>query len=122
MQTRPELNAHPQWLGTGNSYFPVAARVDGQWWVLRLNNFPDHPMWTLFIDGVRRFDVDDEPESWGQPAMRMIPELGARTAREILEPVSTFLAYGSEVGQPCDGLFCCFGEPRSCFDVDGSTA
>ena len=119
MQTRPELNAHPRWLGTGNSYFPVVASVDGHWWVLRLNNFPDHPMWTLFVDGARRFDLDDEPECWGNLPIGTTSEVDAPTVREALGPISTFLAYGSEVGQPCDGLFCCFGEPKSCFEIDG---
>jgi len=32
--------------------------VDGQWWVLRINSFPDYPIWTLFGGGERRFDVD----------------------------------------------------------------
>ena len=101
----------PLWRGTGSPYFPVAAEMDGQWWVLRRNAFPDHPLWTLFVDGARRCDADDPPDAWGavrpDPAA---PPLDPETARTVLEPLARFAAYGSETGEPCDGLFCC--EPR----------
>jgi hypothetical protein len=100
--SRPELLASPQWRRTGNVYFPVAAAVDGTWWVLRINNYPDHPVWTLFVDGVRRFDIDDTPPTWGQPYDPTAPSLDANTTREILLPIEDSVAYGSEVGQPCD--------------------
>ena len=92
---------------TGNAYFPVAAKVGRSWWVLRINNFPDHPVWTLLVDGQRRFDVDDAPPAWGQPADPALPSLPATDAEKALEPVKTSVAYGSEVGQPCDNPFCC---------------
>lgn len=104
---RPELHASPQWQRTGDVHFPVAASVDDRWWVLRINRFPDHPLWTLFVDGARRFDIDDVPPGWGQPADQSAPMLAARVAEEVLVPVRDFVAYGSEVGQPCDNPFCC---------------
>lgn len=103
----PELSKRPQWRRTGNAYFPVAAFVDGQWWVLRINAFPDHPMWTLFVGGRRRFDVDDVPAAWGDPANKNNPALDSKTAAEVLGPVESFDAYGSEVGRACDNPFCC---------------
>jgi hypothetical protein len=105
-----EPRARPRWRGTGSAYFPVAAEVDGHWWVLRINGFPDHPLWTLFVDGVRRFDLDDAPAGWGGRPDPSAPPLDARTAQAVLEPVEHFAVYGSEVGDPCDGLFCC--DPR----------
>lgn len=102
-----ELRAHPDWRRTGDAYFPVAARVGEAWWVLRINNFPDHPVWTLLVDGVRRFDLDDAPAAWGDPANRSLPSLEATAVEEALAPVREFTAYGSEVGQPCTNLFCC---------------
>ncbi|XVQ14108.1 hypothetical protein ACQP1W_16675 [Spirillospora sp. CA-255316] len=105
-----ELRARPRWLRTGSVYFPVAAEVGGHWWVLRINAFPDHPLWTLFVDGVRRFDINDAPAAWGRQPDPSAPLLEARTARVVLEPVEHLAAYGSEVGDPCDGLFCC--DPR----------
>lgn len=38
----PELAVQPRWRRTGNAFFLVAVRVSGQWWVLRLNSFPDN--------------------------------------------------------------------------------
>src|ERR1700757_5132208 len=50
--------ADPQWLRTGYKFFPYAARQSGQWWVLRLNHgFPEHDMYTLFVDGKAAVDV-----------------------------------------------------------------
>ncbi|MEV0338403.1 hypothetical protein AB0H49_05190 [Nocardia sp. NPDC050713] len=105
--TRPELNARPQWRRTGNAKFPVAAVVDGSWWVLRLNGFPDHPLWTLFVDGTRRFDVDDAPSAWRPRLGESTPLLDSVTAEKVVAPIRRFVAYGSEVGDPCDNPFCC---------------
>jgi hypothetical protein len=102
-----EADARPHWCRTGSAYFPFAAQVSGAWWVLRINNFPDHPLWTLFVDGVRRYDIDDLPPAWGNPASRNNPHLDSRTAADVLAPISAFVPYGSEVGQPCDNILCC---------------
>jgi hypothetical protein len=85
--------------------FPVAAWVNGQWWVLRLNGFPDHPLWT-FIHGESRFDIDDTPAAWATPS-KTVSFLEDKEANEALTPVRDFVAYGSEVGEPCDNPFCC---------------
>lgn len=106
-QLPPEWDARPSWRRTGDPYFPVAALVDGRWWVLRVNSFPDHPLWTLFVDGERRFDVDDAPPAWGRPADPSLPRLDGELVGEVLAPVEGLIAYGSEVGQPCDNPFCC---------------
>jgi hypothetical protein len=74
---------------------------------LRINNFPDHPLWTFFVDGNRRFDVDDAPAAWGNPADRALPALTPEEAEAALAPVASLVAYGSEVGRPCDNPFCC---------------
>lgn len=104
----PVLGARPQWLRTGADYFPAAATVEGQWWVLRLNGFPDHPLWTLFIDGnTTRFDLDDLPPAWGKPLDPSAPLLETHLARMVLAPIRDLAVYGSEVGDPCDDLVCC---------------
>ncbi|MCC3328943.1 hypothetical protein [Nocardia abscessus] len=103
----PELHARPQWRRTGIARFPVAALVDDQWWVLRINGFPDHPLWTLFIDGAPRFDLDDTPPTWGRPSVRSAPSLDPHTAEQVVAPIQGFTAYGSEVGDPCDDPVCC---------------
>ncbi|MGW0182678.1 hypothetical protein [Nocardia sp. NPDC003345] len=102
----PEAFARPVWKRTGDRRFPVAALVDGRWWVLRMNPFPDHSLWTLFIDGVARYDVDQAPPNWGRPSAVTAP-LDAKTADAVLAPVRHLGTYGSEVGRPCDDPFCC---------------
>lgn len=104
---RPELHIRPEWGQTGNVYFPVAAVVNGEWWVLRINNFPDHPLWTLFVNGERRFDITDTPTTWANPAGREHKKLPPEVAAEALRPVERFVAYGSEIGCPCQEI-CCF--------------
>lgn len=95
----------PAWCRTGDVRFPVAARVAGQWWVLRANNFPDHPMWTLFVAGRRQRDIDDPPPAWGRP-VAATAALTPEEVRDALAPVRTLVAYGSEVGRACD-YDCC---------------
>lgn len=104
---RPEHLVTPDWRRTGHATFPTAAKVGGEWWVLRVNAFPDHPLWTLFVDGQRRFDLDDAPPAWGRHAGDLLPRLADGEAREAVGPVESFVAYGSEVGRPCDNPFCC---------------
>ncbi|GAA2407431.1 hypothetical protein GCM10010191_14700 [Actinomadura vinacea] len=97
----------PDWQRTGNTRFPVAARVNDQWWVLRINGFPDHPLWTLFVDGARCHDVHETSTLPGDPTDPSAPVLEPHTAQELLEPVQAFAVYGSEVGAPCDDPVCC---------------
>lgn len=102
-----ELGLRVDWRQTGNNYFPWAAKVGGEWWVLRLNDFPDHPLYTFFVAGQRRFDVDDLPGRWRQQRELVGGALAEAEADEALGPIASFLAYGSEVGTPCDNPFCC---------------
>lgn len=96
---RPELTERPLWTCTDNAYFPSAAWVHGQWWVLRLNGFPDHPNWTLFVDGQVRCDVEDAPCAWGRPAAADRPAMNDEDIAAALGPVESFVAYGSEAGR-----------------------
>lgn len=108
MEQPPEVHAHPYWRPTGHPFFPAAANFDGIWWVMRLNDFPDHPLWTLFIDGnTKRFDTTGLPEHWSHPLRPVGAPLDPDIAREVLAPIEQFAIYGSEVGMPCDNGFCC---------------
>ena len=50
--------------------------------------------------------VDDAPPAWGDPSKSVV-FLEAKDASEAITPVQHFVAYGSDVGQPCDNPFCC---------------
>jgi hypothetical protein len=97
------------WRRTGTRVFLNAARVDGTWWVLRLNCFPDHPLYTLFADGVCVGDVEDlktRAPAWDLDVARR-PALTAGERGEVLTLMRGLGPYGSEVGEPCDGDWCC---------------
>lgn len=101
--TRPVV-----WQHTNARVFVHAARIDDEWWVLRLNDFPDHPLFTLFVGGVVVGDVQDIPTTapaWVlNAAGRQV--LAGEHRSEILTLMRGLGPYGSEVGQPCAGDWC----------------
>lgn len=105
--TPPEAEARPRWRRTRDPRFPAAAHVDGSWWVLRRNPFPDHDLYTLFVDGTARFDLNDLPAPWGNPRSPLLRRLARTTEHHVLASVRRFAVYGSEAGRPCDDPFCC---------------
>lgn len=108
--------ARPHWHRTGYSLFPYAAQESGQWWVLRLNyGFPEHDLYTLFVDGRPAADITGNPDH-PSALVRTIaslrpydpaadePSLGEETAAIAVAPVSRYASYGSEHDDPC--IFC----------------
>ncbi|MEZ0366134.1 hypothetical protein ACAG26_20880 [Mycobacterium sp. pUA109] len=108
--------ATPQWRRTGYTYFPYAARQCGQWWVLRHNyGFPEHDMYTLFVDGQAAADMTGDQYN-RVPLLTSIaalkpadpqsgePTMDAATAESVVAAVARYADYGSEVGDPC--IFC----------------
>ena len=114
--TAIDATAQPQWSRTGYKFFPYAAHHCGQWWVLRLNHgFPEHDLYTLFIDASRATDITankDNPSplvaSVGslKPYDRAAaePQLDTETAAAVVKTVSRYVNYGSEHDDPC--IFC----------------
>ncbi|MEV7443224.1 hypothetical protein AB0O22_19155 [Streptomyces sp. NPDC091204] len=94
------------WLATGSGVFPYAARVEERWWVLRLNDFPEHPLLTFFVDGRRVADVNDVPSDWQRLTDASAPALGAPERAEILDLMAVLGPYGAEYGTPCTGDWC----------------
>ncbi len=109
-----DVNAEPGWMRTGYKFFPYAARESGQWWVLRMNyDFPEHDLYTIFIDGRAVADIngsadDDRPIVANVGALRLYtadsgePELERDVAEAVVRTVADYVVYGSEVGDPCD--------------------
>ena len=55
------------------------ARVDGRPWAVRLNDFPEEPLYTLIVAGDEVIHFDDWPAFWG--ARPLFPrDRGAKTA------------------------------------------
>ena len=116
--TSPAIDetVQPHWLRTGYKFFPYAAPESGQWWVLRLNyGFPEHDMYTLFVDGKPTVDITGSPDH-ASALVRSIaslspydptadePSLEEDTAATVVGPVSRYANYGSEHDDPC--IFC----------------
>jgi hypothetical protein len=94
------------WFRTGIEPFGHAAWIAGRCWVLRLNDFPEHPLYTLFVDGTVVGDLDDLAPAWSAEAMRGLPVLDAGRRAEVVELMRWLGPYGSEQGTPCDGDWC----------------
>jgi len=47
--------------------FPFRAEVDGQRWVVRINDFPERALYSLLIDDREAGDLDDWPQAWRKP-------------------------------------------------------
>jgi len=52
---------------TDDSEYPLRAEVNGKVWTVRVNDFPEAPMYTLTVDGTEVIDFDNWPEKWGRP-------------------------------------------------------
>ena len=115
-RTAIDTTAQPQWLRTGYKFFPYAAHHSGQWWVLRINHgFPEHDLYTLFIDGSPAADItatpdDPSPLIAGVASLKPYdpaaaePQLDDETAAALVKAVSRYVNYGSEHDDPC--IFC----------------
>jgi hypothetical protein len=55
------------WEKTGDGEYPYAALVSGRRWVIRVNDFPAQPLYTLMIDGAEALDLEDWPSVWRRP-------------------------------------------------------
>jgi len=88
-----------RWRPTGDGSFPYACRLEERWWVLRVNAFPDHPLYTVLVDGRFDTDLEDWPAAWERAEEPV-------DATEALAGVRGFTAYGSESGDPCGCPYC----------------
>jgi hypothetical protein len=63
----PELSRFVPWATArnGQQHIVFEAVVDQQTWAVRLNDFPDDPLYTLTINGGEVIDFDDWPAFWG---------------------------------------------------------
>jgi hypothetical protein len=108
-----DVDARPDWMRTGYKFFPYTARQGKQWWVLRLNfDFPEHALYTVFIDGTAAVDTTGDVTN-SIPLVASIgalksftafpgePALAAEVAEAVVREVAAFVVYGSEFDDPC---------------------
>jgi hypothetical protein len=56
-----------EWKDTHDIEAPYVASVNGQFWKIRVNDFPDEHLFTLLVDGREVEDFDDWPAAWVRP-------------------------------------------------------
>lgn len=98
-----------RWRMTGSTSMPWATRHEGDWWVVRVNDFPDHPLHTLFVGTAVRGDFDDWPAGWERPRSldaALEDWLLPHERQEALAPLVQLGRYSSAAGRPCDFDFC----------------
>lgn len=62
------LGAQVDWLATGSATRPYRAAVDGDEWVVQVNDWPDEPtVYRLEVNGSDAFGFDGWPDSWSRP-------------------------------------------------------
>lgn len=62
------LAAAVDWLETGQATTPYRAEVEGDEWMVRVNDWPDQPrVYTLFANGREAFSFDGWPDTWSRP-------------------------------------------------------
>ncbi len=60
------VNRKIEWQKTEDPDFPYEAIVDEKRWRLRINDFPEERLYTLFIDNLQLFNLDDLPPTWSR--------------------------------------------------------
>lgn len=106
MKARPGRPTQISWHDVDSYIFPYAARTEGTWLVLRLNTFPDHPLFTLFVDGQAVSDLEDAPADLQLSPRAALPRLAEHERAEVLRLMAGLAPYGAETGFPCTGDFC----------------
>jgi hypothetical protein len=55
------------WKNTDNSEFPYSLEFNSTFLELRINDFPEESLYTLFIDSISVYNFDDLPDCWQIP-------------------------------------------------------
>ena len=64
MRSKKYKNVQVTWRETDDVDFPYEALVNGELWKLRINDFPEEPLFTLFIGEKEIGHLDDWPPYW----------------------------------------------------------
>jgi hypothetical protein len=56
-----------KWNATGDAEHPYRCDIDGAHYVVRVNDFPAEPLYSIVADGVTLGDIDDWPLTWRRP-------------------------------------------------------
>ena len=62
------------WEVTEAINLPLRAEVHGHECFIRVNDFPDEPLYTLLVDGEEVRDMDEWPVGWPRPSLALLSE------------------------------------------------
>jgi hypothetical protein len=65
----PEYKRDVAWqtASQNDEYIVFIGEVEKSQWKIRINDFPDEPLYTLIVDGKEKLHFDDWPEFWEKP-------------------------------------------------------
>lgn len=56
-----------KWFNTEDAEYPLVSNVNEECWRIRINDFPEEPLYTLFIEKRLVVSFNDWPSSWKKP-------------------------------------------------------
>jgi len=62
------LRRRINWSRSGDPCFPFEATVDGEPWKIGINDFPDYPLYSLYVGDREVRYIDDWPQAWTKSA------------------------------------------------------
>jgi hypothetical protein len=63
-KTKDFFSERISWQETGDAEFPYRTIFEGDKLQIRVNDFPDKPLYTLIINGMEEADYEDWSPSW----------------------------------------------------------
>jgi hypothetical protein len=87
------------WAHTGDGIFPYRATVDGVELLLRVNDFPAEPLYSLLVNGQVTEDLEDWPARWVRPGTppHLLRAAGAAQVRRGRIDAIVAAAWASEL-------------------------
>ena len=64
-EQRQAMTIH--WEHTGDGEYPYRAQIKGKTFIIRVNDFPEEPIYTLLAEGKEIEDLEDWPPAWVRP-------------------------------------------------------
>lgn len=69
MELNELINTDIRWNASCYSTYHFESKFKGESCYLRMNDFPDEPLYTLFYKG-ESVDIDDSPSGWTIPELK----------------------------------------------------
>ena len=64
MEVKKYIERKMVWKKTPDAEYPYSVMIEGEQWLIRLNDFPEEHLYTLLTNGVAVAEFDDWPATW----------------------------------------------------------